>query len=135
MNIFLSKVKFASIDAITEKQTTATNVFLINAVSFTEAEAKTYEAMQETEFTVQPIRKFNVSEIIFSENKEFFFEIKVCFSEMDEKGKINKNNETVLVQANEITEALNILNEKLNDSIADFEVNKIVKTSINSYID
>lgn len=134
MILFLSTVKFASIDAMTEKQTTATNVILSDAVSFSDAENTIYEQMQETEFTINSIKKFKVNEIIEDETKAFFFDVRLTFIEADEKGKEYKVNETVLVQADTTEDANNIIIAKLSDSIINFEIRKITKTNINSYI-
>jgi hypothetical protein len=108
--------------------------YLIDALSFTEAEARIIEEMRpfiSGEFTVANIRRAKINEMFFNENGDKWYRAKVNFVTLDEEKGIEKRTAvTMLVQATEIKEALNGLTEGMKGSMADYEVAAITETTI-----
>jgi hypothetical protein len=108
--------------------------YLIDALSFTEAEARIIEEMRpfiSGEFTVANIRRAKINEMFFNENGDKWYRAKVNFVTLDEEKGIEKRTAvTMLIQATEIKEALNGLTEGMKGSMADYEVAAITETTI-----
>ena len=107
---------------------------LIDALSFTEAEARIIAEMQpfiSGEFKVAGIVPKKINEIFYNENGEKWFRAKVNFVTLDEeKGVERKSPTTMLVQACDIKEAREGLVEGMKGSMADYEVESITETKI-----
>lgn len=108
--------------------------YLIDALSFTEVEARIIEEMRpfiSGEFTVANIRRAKINEMFFNENGDKWYRAKVNFVTLDEEKGIEKRTAvTMLIQATEIKEALNGLTEGMKGSMADYEVAAITETTI-----
>jgi len=108
--------------------------YLIDALSFTEAEARIIEEMRpfiSGEFTVANIRRAKINEMFFNENGDKWYRAKVNFVTLDEeKGVERRTAVAMLIQATEIKEALNGLTEGMKGSMADYEVAAINETTI-----
>ena len=107
---------------------------LVDALSFTEAEARIIEEMKpfiSGEFQVSAIKRYRVSELFWNENGDKWFRAKVNFITLDEeKGVERKSPTTMLVQACDIKEAREVLVEGMKGSMADYEVESITETKI-----
>ena len=107
---------------------------LVNALSFTEAEARIIKEMQpfiSGEFRVAGIVPKRINEIFYNENGDKWFRAKVNFITLDEeKGVERKSPTTMLVQACDIKEAREGLVEGMKGSMADYEVESITETKI-----
>ena len=69
-------------------QKKVTEPYLVDALSFTEAEARIIEEIRPFitgEFTVTDIKRARLSELFFNENGDRFYKIKVYFITLDEK--------------------------------------------------
>lgn len=112
----------------------ASETYLLDAVSFTEAESRIYKELQTMvsgEFTVSKISKTNVSEIIPSETGDRWFKAKVTFITVDEEsGKEKRIGQFVLVFSNTIKEAYDQIIEAMKGMMADFEITGITESSI-----
>lgn len=107
---------------------------LVDALSFTEAEARIIKEMQpfiSGEFRVAGIVPKRINEIFYNENGEKWFRAKVNFITLDEeKGGERKTANYMLVQACDIKEAREGLVEGMKGSMADYEVESITETKI-----
>lgn len=107
---------------------------LVDALSFTEAEARIIKEMQpfiSGEFQVSAIKRYRVSELFWNENGDKWFRAKVNFITLDEeKGVERKSPTTMLVQACDIKEAREGLVEGMKGSMVDYEVESITETKI-----
>lgn len=107
---------------------------LVDAISFTEAEARIIKEMQpfiSGEFRVAGIVPKRINEIFYNENGDKWFRAKVNFITLDEeKGVERKSPTTMLVQACDIKEAREGLVEGMKGSMADYEVESITETKI-----
>lgn len=127
------RVKYQKIDE-QGKEKKVTEPYLVDALSFTEAEARIIKEMEPyvgDQFTVKGIRQANYTDLFPNETGDKWYKCKVSFIELDEgKGVLKKTANYMLVQANDLKEAWDNLHEGLEGMLADFEVNAIQETMI-----
>ena len=132
-NYFEVKIKYEK-TAEEGKIVKVSEYYLIDALSFTEAESRIIDKMRpfiSGEFTVANIRRAKINEMFFNENGDKWYRAKVMFVSLDEeKGIEKKTAVTMLVQANDIKEALTGLTEGMQGSMADYEIAAITETTI-----
>lgn len=108
--------------------------YLVDALSFTEAEARITEEMKpfiSGEFTVQAIKRANISELFDKQNGDKWFKAKVNYLVLDEVKAIEKKIPVyMLVQANDLKEARENLVEEMKGTLADYEVEAVAETKI-----
>ncbi|MBP8023131.1 MAG: DUF4494 domain-containing protein [Paludibacter sp.] len=108
--------------------------YLIDALSFTEAEARIIEEMKpfiSGEFQVANIKRARIGEMFFNENGDKWYRSKVNFITLDEeKGVEKRTGVTMMVQASDIKEALEGITEGMKGSMADYEIANIAETLI-----
>ena len=128
------KVKYTKIDETTGKEKKVTEPYLIDAVSFTDAESRIYKEMEtyvSGEFTVSNIKVDNFSELMPNENGDRWFKCKLVYVSIDEeKGKERKINSYLLVQANDVREAYDQVTEYMKNSISDYTIPAISESPI-----
>ena len=113
-----------------------TEPFLVDALSFTEAEARIIEEMTpfiSGEFTVSDIKRANYSELFFSEEEaaDRWFKCKLTFITLDEKSGAEKKTSTnVLVQAADLRDAVKKLDDGMKGSMADYIISSMAETAI-----
>lgn len=113
-----------------------TEPYLVDALSFTEAEARIIEEItpfMTGEFTVSDIKRANYSELFYSEDTsaDRWFKAKLQFITLDEKsGKEKKTNTLVLVQATDFRAALKNLDEGMKGTMADYVIACIQETPL-----
>ena len=113
-----------------------TEPYLVDALSFTEAEARIIEEMKpfiSGEFTVSDIKRANYSELFFSDEEaaDRWFKSKLLFITLDEKsGNEKKVATNVLIQAADLRDAVKKLDEGMKGSMADYEIASLAETSI-----
>ncbi len=133
-NWFECKVKYEKTEEQTGKEKKVTEPYLVDAVSFTEAEARIYEKCGEfihTEFLINNISKANYSEVFPMEEGDFWYKCKVNFIAIDEKsGKEKKISSQMLVMANSVKEAFDNLTSNLGTATFDFEITSVSLSSI-----
>lgn len=110
--------------------------YLIDALSFTEAEAKTCEHVKpfiSGEFTVSAIKRAKVNEIFYNETVlgDKWFRAKVNFITLDEEKAIEKKTAVnMMIQAEDLKQARETLEQRMKGSIADYEVEAVAETKI-----
>ena len=113
-----------------------TEPYLVDALSFTEAEARIIEEMTpyiNGEFTVSDIKRAGYSELFFSEdaNADRWFKCKLTFITLDEKsGSEKKTSTNVLVQASDLRDAVKKLDDGMRGSMADYLIASVTETAI-----
>ncbi|MEQ3166107.1 DUF4494 domain-containing protein [Parabacteroides goldsteinii] len=130
---FLSGVKYEkTLESGMQKK--VVEYYLVDALSFTECEARTIEEIKpfvSGEFQIVSIKKENLSEIFFNENGDRFYKAKVNFITLDEKsGAEKKTAAYMLMQASNIEEAKNVLTEGMKGTLADYVIESIKETKI-----
>lgn len=127
------KVKYLKIDQGGYERKINDN-YLLDAVSFTDAEARIFQKMQEitsAEFQVMNIKKSNLTEIIPSENGEWWYKAKISIITIDEEaGKEKKVNQYILVMADNIEHALKRLEEGLSYMLVPYVCTSIQLSTI-----
>ena len=113
---------------------TSTENYLVDALSFTEAEARITEEMQpyiSGEFKVDSVKRVRVSEMFFDETGDRWYKAKVNFVTLDEKKGVEKRTASYMyVQASEFSKALQNLMEGMKGTMSDFEVAAINETNL-----
>ena len=108
--------------------------YLVDAMTFAEAEERINKEMEpfiSGEFSVATIRKARINEMFENENGDKWYRCKVYFITLDEeKGVEKKVATTMMVQANNIKEAWDGLQEGMKGSMADYTVAAITETTI-----
>ena len=119
------------------EQKKVTEVYVFDALSWTEAEARTIEELTPYitgEFTIVDIKRVKLSEIFFNtENEEAdkWFKGKIAFITLDEKSGAEKRTSVyMLAQAGNIDEAQEVIKKGMQGSMADFEIAEIKETKI-----
>ena len=111
-----------------------TEPYLVDALSFTEAEARIIEEISpfiSGEFTVADIKRANYSELFEDETGDRWFRCKLQFVTLDEKSGAEKKTSTnVLVQAGDLREAVKNLDEGMKGTMADYGIASVAETAI-----
>jgi hypothetical protein len=108
--------------------------YLVDALSFTEAEARIIEEMKpyiSGEFSISAVKKTKISEIFWNEAGDRYFMVKVNFITLDEKSGVEKKSASfILVQASDFEGAFKGFMEGMRGSAADFEIASIAETPL-----
>lgn len=113
-----------------------TESYLVDALSFTEAESRIIEEMVpfiSGEFTVSDIKRANYSELFPSEEEaaDRWFKCKLVFITLNEKSCAEKKTSThVLVQAADLRDAVKKLDEGMKGTMADYQIASVAETAI-----
>lgn len=111
-----------------------TEPYLVDALSFTEAEARILELVSpymSGEFSVADIKRVNYTEVFDNENGDRWFKAKLQFIMLDEKNGMEKKTSTnVLVQANDIREAIRHIDEGMKGTMADYIIASVAETAL-----
>ena len=113
-----------------------TEPYLVDALSFTEAEARIIEEITpfiSGEFTVADIKRANYSELFFcdEESADRWFKCKLLFITLDEKsGNEKKVSSQVLVQAADLRDAVKKLDDGMKGTMADYQIASVAETPL-----
>lgn len=128
-NWFEAKIKYEK-----GKIVKTNSKYLVDALSFTETEARIIEEMKpfiSGEFEIASIKRLKINEMFENENGDKWYSSKVYFVTIDEKKGIEREQGvTMYVQANDIKEAEAGIVEGMKGSMADYRIGKIVETDI-----
>jgi len=112
---------------------TITECYLIDSVSFTEAEARAYKQIVTgaSDFSVMAINRMRLADLFSYEDGEKWFKAKVIYFSVDEKsGKEKKVVNFMLVNADGIDQALQRITESLRTMLIPYETTDINLTPI-----
>ena len=116
------------------KEKKVSELYLVDAVSFTEAEAKITEHMSaylSVQFEVKSIRKYKVAEIVPMGSGDTYFKCKLNFITLEEKSGLEKKTAVnMLVNAKTLDDAKFDLVEFMKGTMADYSIEKIEETKI-----
>ena len=108
--------------------------YLVDALSFTEAEARIIDEIRPFitgEFTVTDIKRARLSELFFNEDGDRFYKFKVNFITLDEKSGAEKKTSTqMLAQASTLQDAIDVLNDGMKGTMADYVIASVTETMI-----
>ena len=127
------KVKYRKIDE-TGIQKVVTEPYLVDALSYTEAERRMNEEMAayvSEEFKITNIKVANYSEIHPFENTDRWFKSKVTLMAYDEEsGKERKTSFYLLVQANDVKEAYDNTVTAMRNTLGEYSIPAISESPI-----
>jgi hypothetical protein len=127
------KVKYRKTHETGESKVT-TETYLLDAVSYTEAESRITEEMAaytSEEFKITNIKVANFSEVHPFENSDRWFKSKVSLvSYDDESGKERKSNIYMLIQANDVKEAFENTDQAMQGTTGDYTIPAITESPI-----
>ena len=132
---FICKVRYEKMqeDGMQKK---VTESYVIDAVSFTEAEERITEEMSayiSGEFEVKDISLAPFGEVFFDENPsaDRYYKAKLAFITIDEKsGNEKRQNVTYLVNAENFNQAVKNVDEVMGGTMIDYEIISIAETQI-----
>lgn len=133
MNLFECKIKY---DKLQENgiQKTVTEPYLLDALSFTEAEKRIVEEVQpfiSGEFTISDIKRKRFAEVLLNDRGDRYYKARLQYLTLDEKsGTEKKTNVNMLVQASSIREALEIVEKEMDKTMIDYVIHTISETPI-----
>lgn len=133
---FVCKVRYEKMQEDgTQKKVTET--YVIDAVSFAEAEERIIEEMSayiSGEFNVKAVQLAPFSEIFFDErnaNADKYYKAKLNFITLGEKlGNEKRQGVTYLVQAPDFNIAVENIDEVMGGTLVDYEISSIAETAI-----
>lgn len=134
-NWFTCRIRYQKLDE-SGKEVKATESYLLDAYSFTEAETRIIDLMTEMitgNFQVVNITKSNLAEVIPSEEDtpEKWFKVKVALIIYDEdSGKEKQSNQYVLIAANDVKDAYERTQESMRGSVSSYVIPSISYTKI-----
>ena len=130
---FECKVSFERMgeDGLTTK---VTEPYLVDALSFTEAETRISKEVQPFvtgEFMVSNIRRAKIAELFFNDQGDKWYRCKINYIMLDEeKGVEKKTSQTIMVQATDLPNSISVLIERMKDSLGNYEIMAVTETAI-----
>ena len=133
MNWFECKVSYEKMmENGTQKK--VTEPYLVDALSFTEAEARIIEEMKpfiSGEFIVADIKRARIAELFFNESGDRYYRFKVFYIGLDEtSGAEKKTAAQMLAQASDIKEAIAVLENGMKGTLSDYVIASVSETQI-----
>jgi len=130
---FECKVKYEkTLETGTQKK--VTEAYLVDAMTFTDAEARIIEEMtpfMTGEFEVTAVKKARLSELFTDPQGDKWYRAKVMFITLDEKSGVEKKSASnMLVQARSFEEAVKNLTDGMKGTMSDWEINTIAETPL-----
>ena len=114
----------------TVKKVTEKNLF--DALSFTEAEARTIEELTpyiSGEYTVKAVKKTKISEVFWNKDADRFYLVNVAFITIDDNTGAEKQTVTqMLVQANDFDGAVSAFKDGMKQTMADWKIISVAET-------
>jgi hypothetical protein len=115
---------------------TVTEVDLVDALSFTEAEKRFVEEMSafiRGEFNITDIKRAKINELFEGEDLQAdkWFKCRVAFISMDEKTEKEKRTmQTMMVKAIDLPDAVKLLQKYMTGTLGDYLITSITETKI-----
>ena len=108
--------------------------YLIDALSFTEAEERINEEMKpyiSGDFMVTDIKRAKINELFENESGDRWYRCKVNFVSLDEDKGIEKRiASTMYAQAGTLKEAVDVIDKGMKGTLADYEIASVVETDV-----
>ncbi len=106
--------------------------YLVDAETFTDAEARMNEIMETRgAFIMDSVKKVRYAELFLDQKSQRYYKAKVGFISLDEKAGVEKKKYVqMLIQADDLPEALDNLKKGMSTSLEDYEIASIQETLI-----
>lgn len=112
-------------------------VYIVDSLSFTEAESKTFPAaakssnLTNAEIDIDTIKRTPYAEIVDKDKEGKFYQVKISFIGFDyNSGKENKMSAYYLVVSDSVDNADNAIKERLKGSMLDCVIERVSETKI-----
>ena len=132
-NWFECKIKYDKL-MDTGMQKSVTEPYLVDALSFTEAEARIIEEMRPCitgEFSVSDIKRVKYAESFFNDSGDRYYRAKLHFITLDEKSGTEKKTPVyMLVQASTLKEVVEIVETEMKKTMIDYAIVAVTETAI-----
>ena len=132
-NWFECKVKYDKMLETGNKKK-VNDPYLVDALSFTEAEARVIEEITpfiSAVFTVSAVKRTSISEIFYDETGDKWYSVKYNMITIDEKSAVEKKKSIlVIVQASNFQNAIDNFMNGMKGSMADFDIVNVTETAI-----
>lgn len=129
---FESKIKYTK-DGDNGKPKKVTEVYIIDALSCSEAEARTIEHLSSTlpeDYAVVSVKETKITEI-FNVESDFFYLVKCGFITIDEKtGNEKRQISEILVGASDFDDAVKNFKDGMKGTVSDYEIVGVTETPI-----
>lgn len=133
-NWFECRVRYEKLDAATGKTKKVTEPYLVDAITFAEAEERLYrnlEVLISGEFTVKAVAKAQVADIFEYPVGEFWWKCRVAYEDIDkESGRQKSTTATMYVTADHAKEAYERIHESLKSMVVPFEIRSVVQSPL-----
>ncbi|MBI9035893.1 MAG: DUF4494 domain-containing protein [Bacteroidales bacterium] len=134
MNIwFLCKVRYVKVDEHGKEKKT-TEPYLVDAVSFSDAEKRMYYLMEQYihgEFSITNIAKTNFNDVFNFDDAQLWYKCKITYNDVDEKTeKVKPITNYALVAANDVKDAFDRVHECYKEMLVQFEVPSIQESPV-----
>lgn len=130
---FTCRVKYVKLTE-SGREEKATDSYVLDAHSYTEAEARITQIMMQSVkgvFQIQNIAKSNFAEVIRFDDAEKWFKVKVSLVSFDEEsGREKQSNQFLLMTANDVQDAYLKTGEVMRGSISGYVIPAISFTKI-----
>jgi len=141
---FQGTIKYQKEEIVTDRQgdqvrlKTITEAYLVDAVSYTDAEARLYQEVpaNSPDFQVARISKMKLADVFQIENGrddgpgDNWYKAKVIFSTEDDKGREKKIVNQMLINASTVKQAYERLEDSLKTILMPYEITDINKTPL-----
>lgn len=134
-NWFEVKVKYVKVGE-DGKERKVSELYLLDSMSFTEAEARIIEELKEMiqgDFCIEAIKKSNITELVESNdgNDDKWFKAKVAIIDADSiSGREKKTNQYYLISGENVDKALENLQKSLSTYVIPFEIVQVGDSNI-----
>lgn len=134
-NWFEVKVKYTKV-CEDGREKKVSELYLLDAVSFTEAESRIIEELREMiqgDFCIEAIKKSNITELVDSNdaNDDKWFKAKVAIIDCDSiSGKEKRSNQYFLVAGSDVDKSLENLQKALSTYVVPFEIVQVGDSNI-----
>jgi hypothetical protein len=133
MNWFICKVSLEKTLESGERKKVAEQ-YLVDALSFTEAEARIIKELEpfiSGDFRIAAINRYPLSELFSGGNGDRYYRAKLAFITLDEStGKERRTNFNVLSGASDIQQAKDVIVDGMKGSLYDYEIVEVKETQI-----
>lgn len=141
-NWFECKIRYDKLQENGTSVKKVTESFLVDALSFTEAEARIIEEREpymSGEFSVSAVKRTKIAEIFYddADNADKWYQVKWLITTLDDKAQAagkpaveKKVSVLTMVQAADFRGALDSFMEGMKSTLADFEVSAINETLV-----
>lgn len=111
-----------------------TESYLVEAMSFTEAEARITQQMQpymSGEFSVSAVNRRKYEDVLLDDDRDKLYHVKLVFITIDEKTAAEKRKPSyLLVQACSIADVLSQVEVLMRDSVTDYDIVSVSESRI-----